>query len=254
MDIRVIHEDEWIVVLDKPPGLVVTKAESVKELTLEDYLQENFGLGNVERCGIVHRLDKDTSGVLVVAKNNAIKEILQKAFAEREVNKHYLALVHGELSPPTGVVELAIMRNPQNREKFAISPLGRYAKSEYRVQARFQLDLDKALESRQKLTKKEKAYYLNHALKYCLVDVYPFTGRTHQIRVHLQHLGAPLVSDKVYLNKKLVRLDVTWCPRHFLHALEVRFIHPATHDPVMFCAELSPDLKLALSYLNKCDF
>jgi 23S rRNA pseudouridine1911/1915/1917 synthase len=251
MNIPVIHEDEWIVVLDKPPGLVITKAESVKEETLEEYLKDNFGLGNVERCGIVHRLDKDTSGVLVVAKNNVIKETLQKAFAEREVHKHYLALVHGDLSPLVGVLELPIIRNPRNREKFVVSSVGRYAKSEYSVRARYQLDLDKVLESRQKLTKKEKAYYLNHALKYCLVDVYPFTGRTHQIRVHMQHLGVPLVSDKVYLNKKLARLDVTWCPRHFLHAYEVGFTHPATHDPVIFCSELSSDLNLALSCLNE---
>lgn len=245
--IPVIFEDQYFVALDKPAGLTVTRAESVKEETLEDYLIQTYPWAkSVERGGIVHRLDKDTSGIILVAKSEESKQSLQALFHDRVVQKTYTTLVHGAVSADAGTIVGAIARNPKNREKFAVLTDGREAETLYQVDRRFKIDPMTFLTERDKITKKEKQYYLTHAADYSLVRCFPKTGRTHQIRVHMQHIGHPLVSDGTYTNRKLYRLDVTWCPRHFLHASEIEFKHPFTDIEIKIGLEIPEDLREAL--------
>lgn len=252
--IPVLYEDDYLVALDKPAGLTVTRAESVKEETLEDYLLQTFAWAStVERGGIVHRLDKDTSGVILVAKHEEAKVQLQRLFHDRYVEKTYTALVHGSLVQDEGRIVGAIARNPKNREKFAVLDEGREAETLYRVGQRYKIDQMVLLSGREKVSKKEKQYYHMHAAEYTLVQCFPKTGRTHQIRVHMQHLGHPLVSDAIYTNRKLYRLDVTWCQRHFLHASEIRFQHPFTELELRISSELPPELRIALEHINHQD-
>ena len=212
---KVVFEDKTILVLDKPAGLVV---EALQDW-LKDYLKiKGRGVGG--RAGMVHRLDKETSGLLVVAKNSQAFENLQKQFKERRVEKQYLALVHGKVRPQQGEITASISRSPFNRKKFGVFLGGRQAKTEYRV---------------------KKDYP-----PYTLLELTPLTGRTHQIRVHLKHLGYPIVGDAKYGGRKTARADRQWCPRQFLHASRLGFIHPQTGKKVEFSSKLPSDLRKAL--------
>jgi 23S rRNA pseudouridine1911/1915/1917 synthase len=181
------------------------------------------GIGGEERPGIVHRLDKETSGLIVVAKNERAHRWLQDQFRTRVVEKIYLALVDGKPPTPSGRVEAPIGRNTTHRKLMAVVPpdKGREAVSEYRT-----------LES-----------FPDHTL----LEIHPKTGRTHQIRVHLAFLGCPVVGDKVYGKKKSsVELD-----RHFLHAHKLKITLPGETAPRVFEAALPPELKYVLEQLRK---
>jgi len=256
--VRVVFEDKFLLVLDKPPGLVVTSSQTQKRETLEDILKSQFNL-NLERGGIVHRLDKDTSGLIIVAKTPEVLENLQAQFKERTVKKEYLALVHGFLEEK-GKMEGHISRNPKNREKFMVvqphqrlstAMMGREAMTEYEPIKKFKIQNSKfkiIFEDFNKIQmrKLEKQKYGEFTLLACK----PKTGRTHQIRVHLKYIGYPVVGDNKYAGRKMARLDRRWVPRQFLHACKLEFNHPSSRERLIIKSNLPKDLKDACSLLN----
>ncbi|MBU1000514.1 RluA family pseudouridine synthase [Patescibacteria group bacterium] len=248
---RIIYEDGSILVIDKPPHLVVGPAESVKEKTLADILQKDFNI-NLFRGGIVHRLDKDTSGLILIAKTQAALENLQSQFKKRIVKKEYLALVHGFMEKQ-GKVEGAITRNPKNREKFMVeeSGNGKEALTEYESMKRLQFTDDRLQEifpdfNKIQMRKLERQRYREFTLILCK----PKTGRTHQIRVHLKYINHPIVADEKYAGRKMVRLDKRWCPRVSLHAVRIGFRHPETNEWMKLESPLPEDLKKAIENLD----
>ncbi len=250
MDIRVIFQDDDILVLDKPAGLVVDKSNTQQKDTLEDILKKDFHI-MLDRGGIVHRLDKDTSGVILVAKTQAALENLQAQFKQRKTKKEYLALVHG-LVEKGGVVEGAIGRNPIKREKFTVlEEEGKEAVTEYEPVKNLQFtiyNLQKIFNDLNtiQMRKLERMDYNQFTLLKC----FPKTGRTHQIRVHLKYINHPIVSDEVYGGRKVVRLDHRWCPRQFLHAARLGFYHPVSGEWMEVESELAEDLREALGKLS----
>jgi 23S rRNA pseudouridine1911/1915/1917 synthase len=168
--------------------------------------------GRRERAGIVHRLDKDTSGVLVVAKDENTLRTLHEQFRNREVKKTYLALVRGRVQPPEGIIEVPIGRDPRDRQRMKALPGGRYARTRYCAVEFFR--------------------------KHTLLEAHPYTGRTHQVRVHLSWLGYPVVGDSRYGHRRQRLLK----DRHFLHAHRLAFAHPATGEEMTFEAPLPTEL------------
>jgi 23S rRNA pseudouridine1911/1915/1917 synthase len=234
MPLDVLFEDDSLLVLNKPAGLVVHPAAGHEEHTLVNALLHHCkgslsGIGGVARPGIVHRLDKETSGCLVVAKNDETHLALSKQFSSREVQKIYHAIVCGVPARDSGEIHAAIARHPTHRKRMAVHDdgKGRAAHTSWRV-----------LEQ------------LNSA---ALVEAQIHTGRTHQIRVHFQHLGYPVAGDETYgakQNKKLRELTKYAAPRVLLHAKELTFIHPRTEKPVHFTAPLPEDFIRALECLR----
>lgn len=244
---EVIYEDGELLVINKPAGMVVNKAESVKSETLQDWVEKladgKWQIANSElsegvdveadsfqqRSGLVHRLDKDTSGVLLIAKTSEAFADLQRQFKEKKVLKKYTALAHGSVKPESGDVSAPISRNPFNREKFGVFPGGRESSTTYKTLRTYK-------RGQEVLT---------------LLEVTPHTGRTHQIRVHLRHLGFPIVSDLLYAGRKNVKSDLGWCPRMFLHAKEIVVFHPLTHSKLTFEASLPSDLAKVIEELER---
>ncbi len=224
MNIPILFEDEIVIVINKPPGVVVNRAESVKESTLQDWTETELKI-TVERGGIVHRIDKETSGILLIAKTPEAFIELQRQFKERIVKKTYLALVHGTLVPPEGEIRAPVGRLPWNRERFGIVPGGKEAVTRYKVLQEVVL--------RSKTT------------SYEYVELYPETGRTHQIRVHLKYINHPIVGDPLYAGRKMSRNDRLWAPRVMLHAWKISFFHPGTVALVDFVAPIPDDMKSA---------
>lgn len=249
----VLFEDSEILVLDKPPGLVVDRSETQTTDTVESWLSSRQGaVGRVqlERQGIVHRLDKDTSGVLLVAKTQAALENLQSQFASRITKKEYLCLVHGHLES-AGKVEGAIGRNPGDREKFVVLEGGKEASTEYEPIERLQLTGDRLQEIFEEFNKIQmRKLSTNNYNLYTLLKCHPLTGRTHQIRVHLKYIGFPIVGDEKYVGRKMSRLDKRWCPRQFLHAAKLGFNHPGSGEWLEVESPLPGDLKKVLEILN----
>jgi 23S rRNA pseudouridine1911/1915/1917 synthase len=222
--LEILFEDDDLLVLNKPAGLVVHPGAGHAQHTLVNALLHHCpslsGIGGKERPGIVHRLDKETSGCLVVAKNDEAHRGLSEQFAERSVEKIYLALVAGKLRKGAGIIEASIGRHPKDRQRMSVrSSRGRAAKTEYRV--------------------------LRSSSEASLVECKLHTGRTHQIRVHLHHLGHPVLGDKVYA-AKLARTF----PRQMLHAWKLGFTHPRTGKRMNFEAPLSKDFSGAMDSLH----
>ena len=240
MRIPVVFEDDNLLVLDKPSGLVVDPADTVKEETLADILQKDFKI-TLFRGGIVHRLDKDTSGIILAAKTQKALDQLQNQFKMRKIKKEYLALVHGELH--SGRVEGSIGRNPGNREKFTVLEDGKEAVTEYEpVEFRVMSEelMKKIFDDFNKIQFR-KLKTLHYSL-FTLVACRPLTGRTHQIRVHLKYINHPIVADQKYGGRKVVRLDNRWCPRMFLHAKSIGFCHPKSGEWMELECQLPLDL------------
>jgi 23S rRNA pseudouridine1911/1915/1917 synthase len=208
-------------VIDKTAGLTVHPAPGHPSHTLVNAVLAHYpGLAMSNepiRPGIVHRLDKDTSGLIVIAKNNFAREYLAAQFKSRTVTKGYLVLVRGRLSPEQGMIEATIGRDPRSRRKMAIVKEGKEASTQYQVRK-----------------------YLDN---YTLVEVTPLTGRTHQIRVHLSAIGCPVVGDPVY-GIKSAHLN-----RQFIHAYRLGFRLPSTEQYQEFTSPLPIDLEQALEYL-----
>lgn len=233
MEPSIIFEDDSLLVINKPAGFIVNEAATTKgQPVVQDWLSKlDYPLSKSKefRSGIVHRLDKETSGVLVVAKTKETFELLQTQFKEREIQKKYIALVHGFVLPETGTIEATVGRLPWRRDRFGVLPGGRESKTDYTT----------------------LGHYLREKEEFSLLELTPFTGRTHQIRIHLKHINNPIVSDDFYAGRKTARNDRKWCPRLFLHALEIKFNHPITGETKAFKADMPKDLTEALSSLTK---
>ena len=251
---KVLFEDEDLMVLEKPAGMVVNRATSVEEETVQDWVARNFQfpISNFQlfRNGIVHRLDKETSGLLLLAKTQEAFENLQRQFKERKVKKKYLALVHGKVIPGEGEIKAPVARLPWNRERFGIVLGGREAVTRYEViryfeDGRWKMDLeDGSLDKRIKKSKNQDQEYPTS--NFSLLNVYPQTGRTHQIRVHLKYLGHPIVGDFFYAGRKTARNDRKFCPRIFLHASFLGFTHPVSGKKLEFNSPLPEELTQVL--------
>ena len=231
MPLDIVFEDEFLAVINKPAGMVVHPGAGVQSGTLANAIAFHFKFEQSEvsehqselRIGIVHRLDKDTSGLIVVAKNDEIHEALSEQFRERTVYKSYVALVHGQTDENLGKVEAPVGRNKHNRLRMKVATHGRSALSLWRVRTRYD--------------------------KFTLLDVEIKTGRTHQIRVHMGFINHPVVGDEIYNEGRdntiadiHVRNAVVTMRRFFLHAEKLSFTHPKTGERMEFIQELPPEL------------
>lgn len=222
----IVFENNDLIVVNKPAGMVVHPATGHSSGTLVHaalaHAPEMEGIGGVQRPGIVHRLDKNTSGIILLAKNDHTHHFLQDQFRDRLVKKVYLALVNGQ--PPTskGRVEASIGRDPKQRKRMAVMPndKGRQAISDYHIVERFP----------------------NHTL----VEVHPLTGRTHQIRVHLAFIKCPIVGDAIYGRRK----PTFPLKRHFLHAQRISIMIPGEEEPRIFEAKMPDELQNILKQLR----
>jgi 23S rRNA pseudouridine1911/1915/1917 synthase len=277
----ILFEDADILVIDKPAGIVVNASDSVREETVQSwmqrYLQDTLPADNwyqmipeeftqeygspqdifTERTGVVHRLDRDTSGALVLAKNPGALVALMYQFKMRETRKEYACLVHGELPIVQDTIRMPIMRSMSNRSKFAVATNGKPAETEYKVIGVYQLPPEQLLEILRRnefekgrtdaqITKEYQSYG-----RFSLLTCYPKTGRTHQIRVHFAFLQHPLVGDQTYTNKWRGKADQLWCGRQFLHASSIQFQHPRTKEVLTIAAPLEQDLATALTQLTQ---
>ncbi|MBI2020239.1 RluA family pseudouridine synthase [Candidatus Daviesbacteria bacterium] len=256
MSPKVVFEDDHVLVLGKPAGMVVTPAETQKEETLIDWLRENYDSSEYhskeaqDRMGVVHRLDKETSGLLIIGKTDQAFANLQKQFKERKVKKEYIALVHGHVME-AGRVEGGIGRNPRNREKFAVLLEGKEAVTEYEPLKRLQFTGDRLQEIFSDFNKIQmRKLSTIHYNLFTLLSCHPLTGRTHQIRVHLKYVGHPIVADEKYVGRKMYRLDKRWCPRMFLHAEKLGFYHPDGGKWMEVESKLPEDLREVLNKLT----
>lgn len=229
LPLDIVYEDADILVVNKAAGMVVHPGAGNYSGTLVNALLAHCddlqGIGGELRPGIVHRLDKDTSGVLVVAKHDRAIRALQRQFKEREVRKIYTALVIGDIEQAEGVIEAPIGRHRVHRQRMAVVANGKSARTRWKVRVRYRDD---------------------HNRVYTLLDVRLLTGRTHQIRVHFAWLGYPLVGDVVYgpVNSPLS------APRQFLHARALTLLHPTTEEKMTFSAPLPEDLAMLLASLT----
>lgn len=249
ISLEIVYEDEFLAVINKPAGMVVHPGAGVPNGTLANAIAYHFKfqipnskseadkseIWNLKsainnRIGIVHRLDKDTSGLIVVAKSDEIHEKLSEQFRERQVYKSYVALVHGEIEMENGTIDQPIAREKHNRTKMAVRAHGRNALSLWSVRERFE--------------------------KFTLVKVEIKTGRTHQIRVHLAHLNHPIVGDELYnagRDKTVRNLDIRHAieklNRFFLHAERLSFTHPETNEKMNFRVEIPSELSDFLELL-----
>lgn len=239
--LSIVFEDNDLLVLNKPAGMVVHPAPGHRESTLVNALLAHCrdslsGIGGVRRPGIVHRLDKDTSGLMVVAKNDATHHGLSGQFTNRTLTRSYWALVWGAPHPKEGIIEGDIGRSPKNRQKMAVVTRGgKPAITHYRVLKSF-------------FAKEDSSQSIS------MVCCNLKTGRTHQIRVHMAHIGHPLIGDPVYGRapkwaKKAFDPTIIAFPRQALYAFELRFLHPRTGESMIFEAPLPPDLEALISLL-----
>ncbi len=259
MNITVLFEDDSLLVINKPPGIVVNRSESVKGETLEEWVEvylssrpkpaPYFDTGSrdpklnedgfrvkpgmtetnqdfINRAGIVHRIDKETSGCLIIAKTPQAFVELQRQFKERVVKKTYLAIIHGKVVPEEGEIRAPVGRLPWNRERFGIVPGGKEAVTRYK----------RITYHESRITNEELS----------LVELYPETGRTHQIRVHLKYINHPIVGDFQYAGRKTARSDRIWAPRVMLHAWKISFTHPQTEKTLAIECPVPDDMERIL--------
>ena len=223
MDLNIVYEDNDIIVINKPNGLVVHPAPGNYEHTLANglaYYSNSLSDINGEfRPGIVHRIDAYTTGLLVVAKNNKAHEVLALELAKKEVKRTYLALVWGVITEDSGTIDAPIGRDPSDRKKMAINPKGKEAVTHFKVLERFK--------------------------KATLLEVYLDTGRTHQIRVHMDYIKHPIVNDPVYGKRELID-ETGQC----LHAMELELIHPTTKEKMEFTCDAPECFKNILEKLK----
>ncbi len=238
MDIKILYQDTDLLVIDKPAGVITNRADTVKEETIQDWVEKNleFKIKNSElketdfykRSGIVHRLDKETSGCLIIAKTPDSFHKLQEAFKNHQVEKEYIALIKGKLVPQEGEIKAPIGRLPWNRQRFGVVPGGKEAQTKYLV----------------------KKYYNDSQENFTLVQLKPTTGRTHQLRVHLKYIGFPIVGDYLYAGRKKQKQDRKWCKRVFLHATSIAFPHPQTNKILTIVSPLTHELNQVIRQLS----
>lgn len=243
---KVIFEDKDLLIIDKSANLITDKTNTTKKYyTLQDWIEENYDFakdldkdsyeqGNdfYKRAGLVHRIDKQTSGIIIVAKNEiSFKNLLQQ-FKDGKVKKVYTALMHGKVIPEEGTISAPIGRLSWDRKKFGVVPMGRESVTDYKV----------------------VKYLILHSGKdksvVSLVNIFPKTRRTHQIRVHFHYLGFPIFADELYAGRKTIQEDKKFLDRHFLHAAKILFLHPTTGERVEFESPLPVELKSFLDSLK----
>jgi 23S rRNA pseudouridine1911/1915/1917 synthase len=249
----IIFEDESLLVLNKPAGVTVNVAETtVPGETVQDWMEEYLQIKQpasqvnaedlsdderdevafYQRAGIAHRIDKETSGILLVAKKPEIFISLLRQFRERTVKKTYVALAHGKVLPTEGEINVPVGRLPWNRRSFGVVAGGREAKTIYHVKNFYKMDGKKG----------------GDVLSY--LELSPETGRTHQIRVHLKYINHPIFADFLYAGRKIQRNDRKILSRVFLHAFSIAFVHPATNKKILFNAPLPAELQDVLDSLE----
>ncbi len=226
IDFPIIYEDDFLLLLSKPPGLVVHPGNGNAEGTLVNglvhYCQSIAEAGDSLRPGIVHRLDKDTSGIMLVAKQDFVHRKLVDDFKNRRLTKEYLALLHGVLKEKSGRLVAPVGRHPVHRQKMAVRQIdGRHAVTNWQVVKEFQTNIT-------------------------LAKIHIETGRTHQIRVHMSYLGCPVVGDRVYGAHR----ENSGFSRHLLHASRLVFRHPVTDQPMDYTAALWPDFADVVNELS----
>ena len=240
--LRILYEDDELLVLDKPAGMPVHPGPGHAGRTLVNallaYCPDLPGIGGVQRPGIVHRLDKDTSGLIVVAKTERAHAGLAAQLKNRQMQKTYLALVEGRVEPPEALIDAPIGRDPNNRRRMMVRASGgREAQTTYRLRTYYPARPEPALS-------RVEGALEGRRPGYSLVEASPITGRTHQIRVHLASIGHPVVGDPVYGRpSRLVA-------RQFLHAWRLAFRHPVDGRELSFEAPLSEELEAALERLG----
>ncbi|MBI4078710.1 MAG: RluA family pseudouridine synthase [Candidatus Levybacteria bacterium] len=262
MEPHVIYEDDNLLVINKPSGMTVNRADTTRgEETVQEWAEDYLKIRNPKsearnkskitnsndqnsfefrdsnfefsrRAGIVHRLDKETSGILLIAKTPEAFANLQTQFKERKVKKTYIALVHGTPIEQEGQIRVPVGRLPWNRKQFGVVAGGRDAVTRFRRIRNYELGI---------MNKKEKL---------TLVELYPETGRTHQIRVHLKYIGHPIVSDELYAGRKTARADRKMLPRLFLHAAKISFFHPKNGEVITLKSPLPSELLGFLALLR----
>lgn len=231
---KVILDENSFFILDKPSGWIVNDSQTTEnKKTIQEWIFNNIESDISRnpnlRSGIVHRLDKDTSGCLLVAKNTDSLYFLQSLFKDKLVKKKYTALLHGNLTGK-GIIKAPVGRLPWNRERFGVLVGGRESETQYNSLA---------------------VYKYGNEL-YSLVEFFPKTGRTHQIRIHSKYIGHPVVCDNFYAGRKTSRNDSKWCPRLFLHASSIEFSVPERKEnPVSAYSPLPPELSKVISTLEK---
>src|SRR3989339_291472 len=236
INLNIMFEDDHILVINKQAGLI-THLKDMEDKTetlvnaLINHTQKLSDYGGNHKLGIVHRLDKDTSGLMIIAKTNKAHKILAEDLKERQIKKYYLALVQGHIKPLKGAIESPISRDPANRTKMKISSSrkAKFALSHYRV----------------------LKYFTNNT---SLIEVQIITGRTHQIRVHFSSIGFPIIGDQKYGRKTINKtfFDNFNLQRQFLHAYKLEFNHPTTGEKMAFESELPEDLKNVICHPCKC--
>jgi 23S rRNA pseudouridine1911/1915/1917 synthase len=227
----IVYEDKALLVVNKPAGMVVHPAPGHPRGTLVNAVLAHcpeLAASDDDRPGIVHRLDRDTSGLILVAKSERTRRALQRQFKERQVHKAYLALLDGHLQPAWGRVEAPVGRDPHHRQRMTVLTGGREAATEYHVLEQFAHRVGPA------------------AGDYTLIEVQPITGRTHQIRVHFASIGHPVVGDQVY-GRRRTSLPV---PRQFLHARRLGLKHPVTGHRLELTAPLPEELEAVMELLR----
>lgn len=276
-EIKIVYEDDDILAINKPAGVIVNRAQTVVGDTLQDWLEKNvteisrivksgtypdgwmslipdefsdeYGSPQeifLQRSGIAHRLDKNTSGVMLVAKHPGSLLELLRQFKQREIQKQYVCLTHGKFGTPKGELDVPIGRRSKNRKLFGVVADGRQAVTQYEVQEYFPNFDEKRLLEETGLSELRFSSYNGFSLVKC----FPKTGRTHQIRVHMAHLAHPIVGDSSYVGKKRKKIDMLWCKRHFLHAQTIEFKHPRAKKMMVLSADLSSDLQKVLEYVS----
>lgn len=238
----IVYEDAHVCVIDKPADMTVNRSQTSPDGTVADWFEKTYPdafthLDESEesmifraRSGVAHRLDKDTSGALLLAKHPQALINLMAQFKERKVDKGYLALVHGWLDPQVGIVRLPLARDPSNRMRFTTLVDGKMTETRYQVVGRYT--------------------HPDHG-KMSLVALQPKTGRTHQLRVIMKHLGHPIVGDSLYTSRRLYSADKQLLPRQFLHAQYLKCTHPIDERELEVTVPLPPDCQLVLEQLSR---
>lgn len=258
MEIVILFEDREIVVIDKPSGVICNRAETVTTETLQDWMVNTLRVDPLkyecgqrinpeatdeeyfnQRSGLVHRLDRETSGAMVLAKAPAAFAELLRQFRDREVQKEYLALTHGIWQSLKGEISLPIGRRRDDRKKFGVREDGRESTTVYEVKNQY-----KEWDFPKELGVDDRGY-----AGFALVSFLPKTGRTHQIRVHAQQVGHPLVGDMDYAGRKRSREDRKWCNRVMLSAEKLTLTHPTTHERMTFKSR-NEEIKQILRYFE----
>jgi len=233
-NLQILFKNDDLIVINKPSGVTVNRSDTTSGNTLQDLVEKDFEIDIneepefIDRSGIVHRLDKETSGALIVARNSTAFRALQAQFKERTTEKEYIALAHGKISPAEGEINVPVGRLPWNRKRFGVLAGGREALTGYIVEEEYKLG-DEVLS---------------------LVRLFPKTGRTHQIRVHLKHINHPIFSDELYAGRKTARDDRKYLERVFLHAHKISFNDPTSLERIEIQAPLSEELEQLLEKLD----